>query len=226
MQYNDPRAAPSTDDTEDDEETGMPKPTTSAETIAAAGFQPKMGIAKANDRGTPTSLRKGQDRTQALIAAMIPVDIRKQIDDEELGDRLAAAARLLERARGTTGVVAAGYGQMARDILKAQPRAVTTTQVRSLMTKSAQSTTPAEQERWRAAAERVKAEHPMAPQQRPPDMVAKAGKAGSADEELVAVYDASGDLLGVVPRSKMTPVEAITRDAVTKAHAARKRGQR
>src|SRR5262249_19579351 len=112
----------------------------------------------------------------ALIASMIPDEIVKQIDEEELGDRLVAAARLLDRARGATGVVAAGYGQMARDLLAAQPRAVTAAQVRGLMTRSATATTDDDRERWRAAAERVKAAHPMSPRRNPSAVVAKAGK--------------------------------------------------
>lgn len=149
-----------------------------------------------------------QAHQRSLIAAMVPIDIRKQLDAEELGDRVAEAARLLELSKAAESpVLATEFGQMARDVLAAQPREVTAGQIDALMFKSAWADSIDQAARFWAAAEQVRAAHPMAPRRR---RAVKAGRDG-----MVAVYNAAGELVGLCDPAKIRPVswaDALTTD--------------
>lgn len=167
---------------------------------------------------------KDQQRMLSLLPTAIPAETARNLDSEELGDRLTEAARLLERSRmATSPTVAKALGEQAQAVLKAQPRQQTATEIRELMTKSARAVTPAERDRWRAAAERVKEAHPMAPRRHPPAIISKSGK---DDAAVVACYDETGTLVGTAPREKIQPVAPISRDAIVKAQAAKRRSAR
>jgi hypothetical protein len=160
-------------------------------------------------------------RNLSMIASMIPESVARELDEEELGDRLVAAGRLLDQSRTATSVtIRKGLAELARETLTAQPRRVTEEQVRALMTKAARAATPADRDRYRGLAEQTKAQHPIAPRRRPPTVV----KAGKDLGDLVPVYTATGELFGLVPREKIQPVTPITSADIAKAR--RRRGAR
>jgi len=140
-----------------------------------------------------------------LLLANVPDEIRKSISSEELNDRLVEAARA--SAQATDPALSADVRKMARRrglaVLRAQPRDVTERQHRELIAKAAAAQNPFHADAIRRAAERlIEEEHPVAP--RRGAAVAKAGKAGK--EPPVPVFDADGNLVGVVEADEIMPV--------------------
>lgn len=166
---------------------------------------------------------RNEPRQLALIKSMIPPDVARSLDPDELGDRLVEAARLLARATAETSpVLAKCHADQAKAMLAAPPREQTKATIRALMLKSARASSAEDIDRYRAEAERVKAAHPMAPRRRPP-----AVRKADANEAQVAVFDETGNLIGLVDKAKIIPVmsPAETKSAMAKAARARRQAR-
>ena len=161
----------------------------------------------------------GQLERLRLMRAMVPAEVIKRIDAEELADRLAEAARMLEQSRqATSPTVAKALGESARDLLAAQPREVTERQVSALLVKAQQARNADERDGYRANAERIKAANPVAPRRRVSlnkALPTSSGTAGGAKQrgkitaskaDMVPVFDANGTLVGVCDPTKIVPV--------------------
>jgi hypothetical protein len=77
------------------------------------------------------AIRKG------LASGSIPDTILKQIDDQEVLDRLAYAGELIQKANGASGTARRDLIQRARAVMQAQPRALTEREVKAAVAKSA-----------------------------------------------------------------------------------------
>lgn len=132
------------------------------------------------------------------LPALVPPAILQSIDQTELLDRLAHAEDLMKRAQSTDArEIADGYAKNAGAVLRAQPRAATETKTRGLLKKASGMPWP-HNDRIRQQAETILAENPAAPR-RP---ILKA----AADSDVVAIYDAGGNLVGTVRADKITPL--------------------
>jgi hypothetical protein len=139
-----------------------------------------------------------------MAAELVPADIRAKIPQAELLDRLEAARELVAKSQtASDATLRRGYSQLARAILGAQPRAVTERQHRELLAKAA-GTSPALAETIRRQAAELLERHPVAPRRADSERVAKA--AAETPGGYVAVYDAAGQLVGLVDPAKIQPV--------------------
>lgn len=148
-----------------------------------------------------TQIRK----SYGMIPSLIPPDVLKKISQEELLDRLVEARKLTERARAASSpTISKGLGEMARDLLAAAPREETAREVKALLTKAALVGDAVTADSLRARAARLEADNPAAPSRLPPQPVRAVRK--TKEDPPVPVYDADGNLVGLVDPDKITPV--------------------
>lgn len=163
-----------------------------------------------------------------LMLHSIPEDIAKSIDSAELNDRVVETARLSAQAQdpALSTPLRQAARLRARAIAEAQPRAATLRQHADLIAKAAATRSAVQADAIRRQAERLIEEaHPIAPRRavakgmgRLADeaaaraiastkarTVAKAGRS-SGDKQMQAVFDQSGNLIGVVDPAKIQPV--------------------
>jgi hypothetical protein len=144
-----------------------------------------------------TAIRKG------LGAGLIPDTILKQIDDEEVLDRLAEYGKRTRDANGASGAARARLLQEARAVMQAQPRAATEREVRETVAKASALGNGHQADALRRRANELLVQHPPAPRLQPasaprPAAVAKAGNAGKR-APLRLVYDRAGRMCAVDP---------------------------
>jgi hypothetical protein len=147
-----------------------------------------------------------------LLASQIPESVAKSISPGEYNDRLVEAARL--SAQAADPALSTDLRQAAKiraqAVLRAQPRAATRQQHAAMIAKAA--ATP---NQWQAAAIRrhaerlIEEEHPIAPGRAGAVRKAKA----DADDTPVPVFDADGNLIGIVDPDKITPVAGAGKKA-------------
>jgi Cobalamin synthesis G C-terminus len=137
-------------------------------------------------------------------ADLIPADILKSIDQAELLDRLVHVTELVRKSRAAGDpVLRKGYSTLAKAVLTAQPRARTEAQVADRIAKAAGLGHTGQADALRREAQDLLERHPTAPRRADAAAVAKA----KADEpDMVAVFDAGGNLIGICPRAKLQPV--------------------
>lgn len=137
-----------------------------------------------------------------LLVSQVPEQVRKSISTGELNDRLVEAARLSVQARdpALSAELRKAASLRAQAVLRAQPRAATRAQHSALVAKAA-VVPPAQAAALRRKADRlIEEEHPVAP-----DRAVRKAKA-AADEKPVPVFDAAGNLIGIVDPADITPV--------------------
>ena len=138
----------------------------------------------------------------ALIKGMIPTETLRQLDDEELRDRLAKALELLAKSdTADSPALRKAFGQMAQDVLAAQPRTVTEQQVTQQLYKAARAADPREAAAARARAAQIQASNPVAPRrsQAPKSVTPAASRHLGPAAPTTEVFDKSGRRLGRVP---------------------------
>jgi hypothetical protein len=141
-----------------------------------------------------------------LEASLIPPNVLKSIDQSELFDRLAYARELTAKARTSRDpVLGRGYGKLARAVLQARPRAEVARQSADLIAKASARPLGAQAAALRRQAEQLLEEHPAAPRR---EESAPVMKALAEDDDLIPVFNAAGQLLGVCARSAFKPTSA------------------
>jgi hypothetical protein len=143
-----------------------------------------------------TAIRKG------LASGLIPDTVLKQIDDQEVLDRLARAGKLNQEADATSGTARRDLLQQARAVMQAQPRAVTEREVQAAVAKASGLGNGHQADALRRRANELLEQHPPAPRRQAaraarPVPVAKAGRARKPPVRLV--YDRAGRMCCVDP---------------------------
>jgi hypothetical protein len=161
---------------------------------------------------------------KAAAAGIVPVAVLGQIGDDELRDRYAYARQLTEQANRTGGREGAALIQKARAVMVAQPRAATERAVRETVAKASALGNTGQADALRRKANELLEQHPPAPRRgasaAASRLIAKAStKASGSDSEpkMVAVFDASGNLVGVVDPADLTPVQSAPAQAANEA---------
>lgn len=160
-----------------------------------------------------------------LFAAMVPDEIAKSISNAEYNDRLVEVARL--SAQASDPALSPDLRQAAKiraqAVLRAQPRQATEQQHAAMIAKAAATRSPLQAEAIRRHAERlIEQEHPIAPRRGAAVRKAKA----VAEDDLTAVFDQDGNLVGVVPADAIQPVGgAGAKDAAAAAEVAKASGR-
>jgi YD repeat-containing protein len=139
------------------------------------------------------------------LTGMVPGDVLAQIDSRELADRLAQAGALLQRvAKAETPGAGRPLGEEARRILGARPRADTEQIVKTKIAKARSlGDGPQAAALERQAREELLNHPPAVRRFHPADVVAKA----KADKQLMACFDSSGKLWGVVDPDEIQLVD-------------------
>lgn len=141
-----------------------------------------------------------------LYLSQVPAEIRKQLGNDELNDRLIESARL--GAQANDPKLSPELRRAARiragAVLGAQPRQVTRQQHQDLIRKAAsvEVQNPAQAIALRRAADRLEQDHPIAPTRAERVRKAKA----ESDQGIVAVFDADGNMVGICDPEDVTPV--------------------
>lgn len=161
---------------------------------------------------------------KAAAAGIVPDTVLSQISDDELRDRYAYARQLTEQANRTNGREGARLIQKARAVMVAQPRATTERDVRETVAKASALGNTGHADALRRKANELLEQHPPAPRRgasaAASRLIAKAStKASGSDGEpkMVAVFDASGNLVGVVDPADLTPVQSAGAPAANEA---------
>ena len=149
-------------------------------------------------------ITKAMEYAYGRLPYLVPNEVRKRIGSDELLDRLVYASVLMKT----------GFSAAASAVLGAPPREETEQLVKSIERKlagwdAAGAWHQAEQTRRRLA--EVRAQQPIAP--RRSDRLTKAEK----DGELMPVYSASGELIGLVKPAAVTQIAdpaALAKDAM------------
>jgi len=160
-------------------------------------------------------ITRAMEYAYGRLPYMVPNEIRRQIGSDELLDRLVYSTSLMKRAEQERDRTAkAGFSAAASAVLTAPPREETAQLVKSLELKI---------ERWdaygnwgqgeqaRRQLAEVQARQPMAPVRA--DRMTKAEKSS----DLVPVYDAAGNLVGLTKPASITPVTSgagMEKDAI------------
>jgi hypothetical protein len=185
------------------------------------------------------AIRKG------LASGSIPDTILKQIDDQEVLDRLAESGRCVQEANGTSGAARARLLQQARAVMQAPPRVVTEREVREIVAKAAAIGNGLQADALRRRATELLERHPPAPRRAvTPVQTASRANAGAAailkaatatparirqqirkadgdgKPEQVAVFDSKGDLVGVCDADDITFVQGAAAPAANEAKPA------
>jgi hypothetical protein len=171
-----------------------------------------------------------------FIANMVPPDVIAKISQAELEARVAYAQQLTgQAAQAADRVIAKGYSDVAKAVLNARPQDEVRRQHDLLMAKSEAMPPGEPREQVRRQARQLMDENPAPPEEQarntspggaggathlggkpgtpPGRQVMKAG----ADQDLMAVYDSQGRLIGVVPQKAFQPVVQAAAEAVMKA---------
>lgn len=137
-----------------------------------------------------------------LMLGLIPDDVRKQLSGAELNDRLVEAARLGAQATdpALSADLRAAARIRARAIMTAQPRAATEQQHRAMIAKAAALPEGFRANMVREHARQLLEDHPVAPRR------GAAVRKAKAEDEPVPVFDADGNLVGIVDQADITPV--------------------
>lgn len=154
-----------------------------------------------------------------LLAAMVPDEVAKSITSAEYNDRIVEAARLGAQANDLALSPALRQAAKLRSqaVLRAQPRAITERQHGELIAKAATVRNPFQADAIRRQADRLLEEQqPVAPRRGTDarlDAIRQAhrgrvpvGKAKADKEPPVPVFDADGNLVGVVEADAIQPV--------------------
>jgi hypothetical protein len=163
---------------------------------------------------------KSMTPQQRLIASRCPPEVCAQITQGELYDRIAYAESLNAQANRATGGERRAYGEQARAVLCAQPRATTERQVAETIAKAAACPSPPQAAAIRAQAADLLEKHPPAPRRSDSAAVAKA-RAADGGDDLVVIFDQAGNAVGVCGRNAIQPL-ATTAD-IAKARAGKAR---
>jgi hypothetical protein len=136
---------------------------------------------------------------------LIPEDVRKQLSNAELNDRLVEAARL--GAQATDPRLNPDLRKAAKirsqAVLKAQPRATTERLHREMIAKAAAMPAGFQANMIREHARQLLEDHPTAPST---GERAAAVRKAKAAEEPIPVFDADGNLVGICDAADITPV--------------------
>lgn len=154
--------------------------------------------------------------TSRLLLSFVPEEIRKSLSSDELHDRLLEAARLGEQAKDPrlSADLRKAAAIRSRALLTAQPREVTRQQHAALIAKASVAKSQMQAAAIRREADRLIEElHPIAPPRAgakgragQPVRAAKAAGKSDDDPEVMAVFDESGNLIGIVDPGDVTPV--------------------
>jgi hypothetical protein len=139
-----------------------------------------------------------------LWLSLVPEDVRKSITPAELNDRVIEAARLSKRAADLTlrKEDREEARSRAQQVMRAAPRAETERLVAEKISKAAQLGDSAQAGMLRRQARDLLDQNPPAPRR---DAAVRKAEA-VADEMPVPVFDADGNLLGVVDQDDITLV--------------------
>jgi len=137
------------------------------------------------------------------LADMVPERVLKEIDQSELLDRIIHSKDLMRKAQWAEDpTLAAAYRMLAGATMRALPRAQTQREIDGKLRKAeilgAGSVQGAQ---LRKAAQQLAEQNPQAPARVSPQLLKAAG-----DGELQPVYDAAGNLVGLVKPSAVTPI--------------------
>jgi hypothetical protein len=138
----------------------------------------------------------------ALLKGMIPTETLRQLDAAELHDRLVKALELLAKSDAADSpALRKAFGQMAADLLGAQPRAKTELEVTQWLRKASKAPTRDEEAQARAQAQRIQQANPIAPRQQDSQQPVKPAPTThlGPDATWTEVYDKSGRRLGRTP---------------------------
>jgi hypothetical protein len=163
-------------------------------------------------------------KAYGLAANLVPVDVLKQIDQSELLDRLVYADSLGRKARAASATPAErkGYAEQARNVMRAQPRAVTERAVADRICKASGLGSSGQADALGRSAQEILEVHPPAPRREDAAAVTVAKAAARDGDDLMVLYDADGRVFGVAPRSAVVPA---TTDPAAVAKARRLRRQ-
>lgn len=160
-------------------------------------------------------ITRAMEYAYGRLPYLVPNEVRKRIGSDELLDRLVYVSALMKRAEQERDRTAkAGFSAAASAVLGAPPREETEQLVKGIERKIAHcdatgSWFQGEQARRQLA--EVRARQPMAPQR-----AARLTKA-EKDGELMPVYDAAGNLVGLVKPGVVTQIAdpaAVAKDAL------------
>jgi len=149
-----------------------------------------------------------RQRYGPLVTGAVPGEVLKAIDDQELEDRFAQASGLMQQAaKAAMPGDGRRFGEQARRILAARPRAETEQIVVAKIAKaSSLGDSPQAAALERQARDEL-LDHPPAVR-RNAAPVAKA-KAKPDEDQLMAIYDRDGNLTHVGYPKDMTPVTPV-----------------
>lgn len=162
----------------------------------------------------------------SLYLSRIPVEVRKCISGAEAADRAIEAMRLSNLAAdlSLSSETRQGYRDSAQAVLAARPRGVVAKEAAALVAKAAAIGGGAQAEQLRRQARLLEEEHPVAPRGGADARLdeirhrhrgrVQVGKAKKADKDPpVPVFDADGNLIGVVDADEIMPVAGAGKKA-------------
>jgi hypothetical protein len=172
-------------------------------------------------------------KAYGLAASAIPDDILKSIDETEVLDRFAYNRQLTEQANSAAPRERATLLQQARAVMSAQPRAVTEREVKAAVAKAAEIGNGLHADAVRRKANVLLEQQPPAPRRgasaTASRLITKASTKARGSEdgkpEMVAVFDAKGNLVGMCGPADLTPVQSAGAPAANEATPAQPAAQ-
>lgn len=139
-----------------------------------------------------------------LLISLVPAEIRKSISADELTDRVIEGERLSRQAAdpALSAAQREAARARARQVMLAAPRSVTEERVADKVAKAAALGSCPQADALRRQAQQLLEKDPPAPRR-----AESVRKAAAAEEDPVPVFDAAGNLVGVIlDPSDLTPV--------------------